>query len=107
MLKVDGLHHIFSLISFFIICIIFGIPDLNLIVLLICILTIIADEVCHELFADNQNSFLSLFFEYRFLMKIVVFLLAIFNVFDISVFIYFMLFEISYAMAGFVFKKLN
>ena len=106
--KIDGSHHLIALISFIILCLIFGIPNFNLVILLICILAAFGDEMGHELFAKNQsNSFLSLFFEYRFLMKIVVFLLAIFNAFDIMIFIYFILFEVSYLMGGWVFEKLN
>jgi len=76
--------------------------------LLICILTILADEVCHEIIPKRtENRFLNLFFEYRFLMKIVVLLLAVCGVFDIWVFVCFILFDLSYAGAGIVFEKFN
>lgn len=85
-----------------------GIPDLSLVILLICILTILADEVCHEIIPKRtENGFLNLFFEYRFLMKIVVLLLAVCGVFDIWVFVCFILFDLSYAGAGVVFEKFN
>ncbi len=107
-LKIDGIHHILTLVVFVIICLISGIPQLNLVVLLICILAALCDEVGHEtISAVTDNGFLNLFFEYRFVMKIVIFLLAICGAFNIAVFIYFILFEVSYLISGIVFEKLN
>lgn len=107
-LKVDGIHHIVTMIVFVVVCMIYGIPDLNLIVLLVCILAALSDEVGHETVSGvTDNGFVNLFFEYRFVMKIVVFLLAIFGAFDVLVFIYFILFEVAYEFAGNVFEKLN
>ena len=107
-LKVDGIHHIISLITFVIILLIGGIPNLNMVVLLICILAIISDEVGHEMISKvTQDRFLNLFFEYRFVMKIAVFLLAVCCVFDIWAFICFMMFEIAYVIAGIIFESLN
>ncbi len=107
-LKVDGIHHIISLITFVIILLIGGIPNLNMVVLLICILAIISDEVGHEMISKvTQDRFLNLFFEYRFVMKIAVFLLAVCGVFDIWAFICFMMFEIAYVIAGIIFESLN
>ena len=107
-LKVDGIHHIISLITFVIILLIGGIPNLNMVVLLICILAIISDEVGHEMISKvTQDRFLNLFFEYRFVMKIAVFLLAVCGVFDIWAFICFMMFEIAYVIAGIIFESLK
>ena len=107
-LKIDGIHHIVTLIVYLAILLVVGIPDLGLVVLLICILTILADEVCHELIPKRtENRFLNLFFEYRFLMKIVVLLLAVCGVFDIWIFVCFILFDIAYAGAGIVFERFN
>ena len=106
-LKVDGIHHIITLIIFLVIVLICGIPDLNLIILLICILAALSDEVGHELISKvTENKFLNLFFEYRFVMKIVILLLAICGVFDIWIFLCFISFEIAYEIAGIVFEKL-
>jgi hypothetical protein len=81
---------------------------LNIIVLLICIIAALSDEVGHETISKvTGNGFANLFFEYRFVMKIVVFLLAIFGAFDVVVFICFILFEVAYEIAGIVFEKLN
>jgi hypothetical protein len=107
-LKIDGMHHVITLVLFIVICLIGGIPDLSLVVLLICILAALSDEIGHETISNiTDNVFLNLFFEYRFVMKIVIFLLAICGVFDIAVFLCFIMFEISYVFAGIVFEKLN
>lgn len=106
--KIDGLHHFLCMILFAIICFAFGIPHLNLVFLIICIVAAFVDEIGHETipkFTDNR--FLNFFFEYRFVMKIIIFVLAIGGVFSIWVFVYFLLFEIAYVLAGFIFKKLN
>lgn len=106
-LKVDGLHHVITLILFLAIVLIAGIPNLSLIILLICILGIIADEIGHELIPKaTDNMFLNLFFEYRCVMKVVVLLLAVYGVFDIWIFLCFLCFEIAYAVTGMVFEKI-
>ena len=107
-LKVDGMHHIITLIIFIVILLVGGIPDLSLVILLICILAALSDEIGHELISNvTQNKFLNLFFEYRFVMKIVIFLLAVCGVFNIWIFVCFILFEISYVTAGMLFENLN
>jgi hypothetical protein len=107
-LKVDGIHHIVTLIVFAVVLLFAGIPDLSLIILLICILGIISDEIGHELIPTRtDNRFLNFFFEYRFVMKIVVLLLAVFGVFDIWIFVCFIMFELSYVAAGIVFENYN
>ena len=107
-LKVDGIHHVITLLVFIVICLIAGIPEMSLAVLLICILGALADEVGHELISTvADNKFLNLFFEYRFVLKIVILLLAICGAFDIMVFVYFILFEIAFLIGGIFFEKLN
>ena len=107
-LKVDGIHHIITLIVFLVVLLVVGIPDLRLVILLICILASLGDEIGHELIPNRtENRFLNLFFEYRFVMKIVVFLLAVCGVFDIWIFVCFILFELSYVGAGIVFERFN
>lgn len=107
-LKIDGIHHIITLIVFVVICLVFGIPHLNLVILLICILAAFADEVGHELISKvTDNKFLNLFFEYRFVMKVVICLLAICGEFNILIFVCFILFEIFYEIAGITFEKFN
>lgn len=107
-LKVDGIHHIVTLILFIVIVLICGMPELSLVILLICILGAISDEIGHELIPTvTDNKFLNLFFEYRFVMKIVILLLVICGVFDIWIFLCFLSFEIAYVIGGIVFEKLN
>lgn len=104
--KVDGIHHIFTLILFLVILLICGIPELSIIVLLICTLAAIADEVGHESIPRvTENKFLNLFFEYRCVMKVVILLLAVYGVFSIWLFLCFISFEIAYVVAGFVFEE--
>ena len=107
-LKVDGMHHILALIVFFVIFLIGGIPELNLVILLACILGAISDEVGHEMISSlTQNKFMNLFFEYRFVMKIVILLLVLCGALNIWIFVCFMLFEISYVCGGLVFNNFN
>lgn len=107
-LKVDGVHHIITLAVFIVICLIAGIPEISLVVLLICILGTLADEVGHELISTVTDIvFLNLFFEYRFVLKIVILLLAICGAFNIMVFVYFLIFEVAYLIGGIVFERLN
>ena len=107
-LKVDGIHHIVTLIVFLMVLLFAGIPDLGLVILLICILGIISDEIGHELIPNmTENKFLNFFFEYRFVMKILVLLLALCGVFNIWIFVCFILFELSYVGAGIVFERYN
>ena len=107
-LKVDGIHHILALIVFFVIFLIGGIPELSLVILLACIFGAVFDEVGHEFISNfTQNKFMNLFFEYRFVMKIVVFLLALCGALNIWIFVCFILFEISYVCGGLVFNNFN
>lgn len=103
--KIDGVHHLITLIIFILICLICGLPELSLFVLLISILAALCDEVGHELISNvTDNNFVLLFFEYRFVMKIVIFLLALCGVFSFWIFIFFIIFEIAYMVAGWVYK---
>ena len=105
--KVDGIHHLVTLICFIIVLLIDGIPELSFIVLLICIFAAFLDEVGHELISNvTENRFLNLFFEYRCVMKVVILLLAICGVFNIWIFVCFLMFELSYEFAGII-KNLN
>lgn len=107
-IKIDGIHHIITLILFLIIFLIYGIPDLSLVILLICILGAFGDEVGHELISKvTDNRFLNLFFEYRFFMKVVILILTVCGAFNIWIFLCFICFEIAYLVAGIIFEKLN
>lgn len=105
--KVDGLHHLITLAVFIVLILIFGIPSISIAILLICILAALADEVGHELVSKKtSNRFVNLFFEYRFTMKVVILLLAIFGAFSIWIFVCFLLFEIAYELAGICYEKI-
>ena len=105
-LKIDGVHHLITLIIFILICLICGLPELNILILLITILAALSDEIGHELISKvTQNEFIILFFEYRFVMKIVIFLLALFGVLSFWTFLLFILFEMSYLVAGWLYKN--
>ena len=91
-LKVDGVHHLITLIVFIIICLMYGVGELN----------------GHEMISKvTANEFLNLFFEYRFVMKIAIFLLAICGAFNVLIFICFIIFELAYLCGGMVFEKFN
>ena len=105
-LKIDGIHHIVTLILYIVICLVFGLPELSLVVLLICILSALTDEIGHEKISEiTENRFWNLFFEYRFVMKIAICLLAVCGVFNILIFVCFIMFELSYVTAGVIFEK--
>ena len=104
--KIDGSHHVITLIIYILISLIMGLPSMQVPVILICVLAALSDEVGHELISNyTENVFFNMFFEYRFIMKIVVFLLALCGVFSFWTFIFFILFELSYLMGGLVFEK--
>ena len=119
-LKIDGIHHVFTFFTFIALLLILGIPDLNLATLGICAISAFMDEIGN----DNEqlykkSNFFKVFFDYRFSMKISIFILAILGLYQsyagfqianmdflsISTLIYFLLFEISYEFAGFIFKN--
>ena len=107
-LKVDGIHHILTVIIFIVMCLLIGFPEFNYVVLLICILAALSDEIGHEQIPEHtQNRFINLFFEYRFVMKIVILILAVVGEFSIWIFVCFILFEIFYEIAGILFEKLS
>ena len=88
-LKVDGIHHIITLVLFVLISLIMGIPELSVVILLICIFSALLDEVGHELISNlTENKFLNYFFEYRCAMKVAIFLLAVCGVFNIFFFVF-------------------
>ena len=105
-LKVDGVHHIATLLTFLIIVAIIGIPGINGFILLACILGAWIDELGN----DNpkvysKGKFFEYFFDYRFSMKVVILLLAIFGYLQLIIFVYFLLFEIFYEFARKLFEK--
>ena len=126
--KIDGIHHIVTLLTFLILFLIWGVfgvngnilSDFSIITLLICMISALIDEWGNDNNGLYEKSkFLKVFFDYRFTMKIIIFILAILGLYtsffgitvpyidflSFSTFLFFILFEIFYEFAGFVFKK--
>lgn len=121
-LKVDSLNHILALLLFLIIIIYIGIPSIGIITLLFCTAAAFIDEVGN----DNEKlkklgRWAELFFEYRFTLKIAVLIFALFGLlqpyfpiltqpniqyFQFQTFIYFLLFDLFYEIAGLKFDTL-
>lgn len=126
--KIDGIHHIATLLVFLLLYLIWGIfnpngsilADLSLITLLICIISAFIDEIGNDnKRIYNKSKFLKFFFDYRFTMKLAILFLAILGYYQsitgfslafidslsFSTFIFFILFELSYELANIVFNK--
>jgi hypothetical protein len=126
--KIDGIHHIATLLVFLLLYLIWGIfntngsilADLSLITLLICIISAFIDEIGNDnKWIYSKSKFLKFFFDYRFTMKLAILFLAILGYYQtitgfslpfidflsFSTFIFFILFELSYELANIVFNK--
>jgi hypothetical protein len=115
-LKVDSLNHILALLLFLVIIIYIGIPSIGIITLALCAAAAFIDELGN----DNQKLKrlgygAELFFEYRFTLKIAVLVFALLGLlqpyfpvltqpniqyFQFQTFIYFLLFDLCYEIAG-------
>jgi hypothetical protein len=117
--KVDRLAHAITLILFLLILAIFGIPSLGIMALLICTAAAYLDEIGNDAVWLNGKRKLNLFFKYRLALKLAVLLLVIggliqnfypeiqkFVFFQPETFIYFLLFDLAYELAGLVFNTL-
>ena len=108
-LKVDGIHHIATMISFIILFIMLGIPNftfLSIATIIICMIGAMIDEWGN----DNEKIYkkskiLEYFFDYRFTLKAVILLLALIGILSFWSFIYFLCFEIAYEIARVLFEK--
>jgi len=107
--KVDGIHHIATMLSFLILFLMLGIPNLTLIsiaTIIICMIGAIIDEIGNDNEKIyNRSKFFKYFFEYRFALKVVIFALSIIGLLRFTTFIFFILFEIGYEIARVVFEK--
>lgn len=116
--KIDGIHHILTLIAFVSITLLFGLPEMGLLTLFICSLSAYLDEIGNDnLKIAEKSKFLEFFFRYRFTMKIAILVLSILGLWQLITGItfygldvlspwtifYFILFEISYELAGHLF----
>jgi hypothetical protein len=119
-LKVDSLNHIAALLLFVLIVVYIGIPTIGIVTLLICSVAAFLDEV------GNDNKWIKsrkvkMFFEYRFTLKIAVLIFAILGLlqstypglkipgvqyFLLQTFVYFMLFDLFYELAGLKFNTI-
>jgi len=113
--KVDGLGHLVSLLFFLGILALFGIPNIGITSLAICTMAAWLDEMGNDVNAIKENKFkgkkpIEFFLKHRPALKIAVFLLAILgglpivynglNFFQPITFIYFILFDLAYEIAG-------
>ena len=107
--KVDGIHHIVTMLSFLIVFLFLGLPNFSLLsvpIIIICMIGAIIDEWGN----DNEklyekSKFLMYFFDYRFALKVVIFALAVVGLLNFWSFIYFLCFEIAYEIARALFEK--
>jgi len=123
--KIDGIHHIATLLVFLFLFTIWGIntnilSNFSLITLFICIFSAFIDEIGNDNPVIYKKSrFLRIFFDYRFSMKTAILFLALLGLYQggtgftlpfvyflsFQTFIFFMLFELFYELAGFAFDK--
>lgn len=116
--KVDKLAHMVTLIVFLVILFIWGIPTIGIITLAICTIAAWLDEVGNDRESLKGIKIVETFFKYRCTLKISVLILAILgglqlapqlpglNFFQPITFIYFMLFDLAYELAGLKFDRI-
>ncbi|WP_052312813.1 hypothetical protein [Methanobrevibacter sp. AbM4] len=105
-LKVDGIHHVVTLIVFLAVSLYLSIPTLNLLLLAVIIISALIDEIGN----DNEkiyakSKFLMYFFDYRFAMKVVILILALFGYLNLWTFLFFLCFEIAYEIGRVLFER--
>ncbi|MDR1819032.1 MAG: hypothetical protein LBR15_02135 [Methanobrevibacter sp.] len=113
-LKIDGIHHVVTLITFTTTYLFFGLINLNIFILAICVVSAFIDEIGNDKeYIYKRSRFFKVFFDYRFTMKIAIFSLSVLGLvnilygFEISfigflapeTIVYFLLFELSYETA--------
>ena len=116
--KVDKLGHLITLIIFAVILFIWGIPTIGIITLAICTVAAWFDEVGNDREQLKGIKIVEKFFKYRCALKITVLILSILgglqlthqipglNFFQPITFIYFMLFDLAYELAGLKFDSI-
>lgn len=120
--KINCINHIVTAIVFLIIVFLLGFPGIGIGTLIICSIAAYIDEIGN----DNKKIYekskiLETFFKYRFTLKTAILVLAIFGIIQsfypafkiygiyflgIQTFVYFLMFEISYEIAGFKFDAM-
>lgn len=124
--KVDCLNHLLSLLVFVGIILILGFPAIGLLTLMLCAAAAFIDEIGNDSGWVANRKYLSKFFQYRFALKIAIFIFATLSLFNISysslqimgvqfvgiqlfsleTFLYFLLFEASYELVGLKFDAI-
>lgn len=114
--KVNCINHIVTAIIFLLIAFLIGFPEMGVATLLICTFAAYIDEIGN----DNKriykkSKFLEIFFEYRFALKTMILILALFGVINafypafqiygihfmaIQTLVLFLTFELAYEFAG-------
>jgi hypothetical protein len=120
-MKVDSLNHIAALLLFVLIIVYIGIPSIGIVTLLFCSLAAFLDEIGNDNKWIKDKKLLNKFFEYRFSLKITVMIFAVLgllqNIFPalripgvqyflFQTFIYFLLFDLFYELAGLKFDTI-
>lgn len=120
--KINCINHIVTAIVFLIIVFLLGFPAIGIGTLMICSIAAYIDEIGN----DNKRIYrkskiLETFFEYRFTLKTAILVLAIFGIIQnfypafkiygiyflgIQTFLYFVMFELSYELAGLKFDAI-
>jgi len=120
--KINCINHIVTAVVFISIVFILGFPTIGIGTLIICSIAAYIDEIGN----DNQkiykkSSILKTFFEYRFALKTAILVLAVFGIIQyfypafkiygiyflgIQTLLYFLMFELSYELAGLKFDAM-
>ncbi len=120
--KINCINHIVTAAVFMIIVFLLGFPSIGIGTLIICSIAAYIDEIGN----DNKRIYeksriLKTFFEYRFALKTAILVLAVFGIIQsfypafkiygiyflgIQTFLYFLLFELSYELAGLKFDAI-
>jgi hypothetical protein len=116
--KVDKLGHLVTLLVFVAILFVWGIPTIGILTLAICTIAAWLDEVGNDRESLKGIKLVETFFNYRCALKIVVLIFSILgglslnyqipgmNFFQPITFIYFMLFDLAYELAGLKFHRI-
>lgn len=116
--KVDCLNHILSLLIFVGIIIILGFPTIGLVTLFVCAIAAFLDEIGNDSDWAARRKYLHNFFQYRFALKIAIFIFTILGLIQTTIqipgiqifspltLICFFLFEVSYELAGLKFDAI-
>lgn len=121
-LKVDSLNHIVALLLFVLIVVYIGIPTIGIITLLICSIAAFLDEIGNDnSWIKSKGKKIEIFFEYRFTLKVTILIFAVLGIlqntypglkvpgvqyFLLPTFIYFILFDLFYEIAGLKFNAI-